>query len=419
MTLENIVTQLRERAGLDPDSLGSKVVPMVVVARQQSQGFADLTAYAQHLRNTPEELAALVDELIVPETWFFRGGELFAFLAEHIRELSGGRTAANPVRVLSVPCSTGEEPYSLAIALAELQVPPQRFRIDAVDISARHLARAHAGRYSEFSFRQTAPQLRARYFKSIDGQWELEASIRAQVSFRQENLVADDFLGREAAYDVVFCRNLLIYLHDSARRQIIATLDRLLAPQGWIAMGHAESLSSLDRRFGHVGPDGCFLFSRRAPSQPDEPAAAPAVSLRPVTTKTSPRTTAAVPPPPKTIVVQERPQPVARPAAVADRLALAREHADAGRLDAAWAECQSQLSAAEPTADLYAILGVVYKARRNDVESRRCFEKALYLQPDHRDALTHLMLLYEQEGAHKQAALMRSRLDRARVGGDA
>lgn len=419
MTMESILAQLRARIGIDPDSLGSKVVPLVVVARQRSQGFADLATYAGHLRTSPEELAALVDDLVVPETWFFRGGELFPFLATRIRDLATARTAAHPVRILSVPCSTGEEPYSLAMALADLQVPAQAWRIDAVDISARHLARARAGHYSEFSFRQTDPQLRSRYFRPVGGHWELDAAIRATVHFRQENLVTEGFLADEAPYDVILCRNLLIYLHDAARRQVVETLDRLLAPAGWIAMGHAEPLSAIDRRFGHVGPDGCFLFMRQAAAPVAAATVLPTLRTALASPPKPPRPATAVLPPPKSAKILPRPAPVSASAASADRLAVAREHADAGRLDAAWSECQAQLAAGEPTADLYAILGFVHKARQDETESKRCFERALYLQPDHRDALLQLMLLYEQEGAQTQAALMRGRLDRARARGDA
>jgi chemotaxis protein methyltransferase WspC len=101
-----------------------------------------------------------------------------------------------------------------------------------------------------------------------------------------------------------------------------------------------------------------------------------------------------------------------------DPLSVAKNHADAGRLEAAWAECQTQLSTNGPTAELYAMLGLIHKARQDDAESKRCFEKALYLQPNHREAILHLMLHYEQEGAHAQAALLRDRLQRA-GGGDA
>ena len=134
--------------------------------------------------------------------------------------------------------------------------------LDAVDINSRHLEQARQGQYSEFSFRQTDAELRSRYFRPVENQWQIEESLRAAVHFRQGNLVDADFLTGESPYDLIFCRNLLIYLHDAARQHVARTLDRLLAPQGLVRMGHAEPLSSIDRGFSYTGPDGFFLFCR-------------------------------------------------------------------------------------------------------------------------------------------------------------
>jgi chemotaxis protein methyltransferase WspC len=417
MTLASVIDQLRERVGLEPASLGPTVIPAVVAARQRALGIANLTAYAQHLKQTPSEIEALVDELVVRETWFFRGGDLFAYLAKHIQDSAATRSAGKPFRILSVPCSTGEEPYSLVIALAELHVPRRAWHLDAVDINNAHLERARQGRYAEFSFRQTDQQLRGRYFKAIDSQWQLDESLIASVQFQQGNLIDADFLRDQSPYDLIFCRNLLIYLHNSARQQVAGVLDRLLAPQGLVCMGHAEPLNSIDHHFIHTGPDGFFLFCRATAAERHDPPArqSPSVARGSAVRAVSTKTKAA----PRPQVKSARAIPASAAAMPAPGpLSVAKNHADAGRLEAAWAECQTQLSTNGPTAELYAMLGLIHKARQDDAESKRCFEKALYLQPNHREAILHLMLHYEQEGAHAQAALLRDRLQRA-GGGDA
>jgi len=416
MTLESVVVQLREQIGLDPASLGPTVVATVVAARQRALGLDNLAAYAKHLKNSPQELAVLIDELIVPETWFFRGGNLFSHLAKHIQDAALTSPAGEPFRILSVPCSTGEEPYSLAIALAELHVPHQLWHLDAIDISGGHLDRARRGRYSELSFRQTDGELRDRYFKAFENAWEIDGRLRRAVHFRQGNLIAAGFLREEAPYDLIFCRNLLIYLHDEARGQVVATLDRLLSPRGLIAMGHAEPLSSIDRRFSHVGPDGCFLFCRSTLVDREEPPARHAAKLPLIASGRPSAANATSVPPPK---AKQRTSLAAAltKAPSSDPLSIAKEHADAGRLDEARAACQALLSTTGPTADLYALLGAIHKARHDDAESKHCFEKALYLQPDHGESILHLMLFCEQEGAHSQAAVLRSRLRRVRGGG--
>ncbi|HEY4310576.1 MAG TPA: CheR family methyltransferase [Pirellulales bacterium] len=429
MNLDAITGLLRKRIGLDPESLGPSVVPSAVALRQRALGIAELSDYAGRLQNSAQEFEALVNELVVCETWFFRGGELFSYLAARIKDAARNRSLTRPFRVLCVPCCTGEEPYSLSIALTELQVPRKAWHIDACDINERFLARARKGHYTDFSFRQTEPDLRERYFHSVDGGWELDESIRSTVDFHCANLVEPGFLHGAARYDLIFCRNLFIYLHDAARQQVIGVLDRLLASDGLIAMGHAEPLSSLDRRFRHVGPDGCFLYAREGVSAADSPAK-PALAPLPaanyatreaVATKSPAsrqdagrRAKAAVSPRP----AAKRTTPTVPTEIAGDPLTTARQHADAGRLDEAWADCQALLTKSGPTADLFTLLGIIQQAR-HDKGAKQYFEKALYLDPDHGDSLLHLMLLCEQQGAHSQAAALRSRLERATQGGDA
>ena len=217
--------------------------------------------------------------MVVSETWFLRGGELFAYLAEHARTTLRGRGPNGVFRALSVPCSTGEEPYSLAIALADLGLSPARFRIDGVDISPRAINQARRGVFGQLSFRQTPPEVRHRHFRPVEGGWEIDPFLRSCVRFSSGNLLDPSFRGLERPYDLIFCRNLFIYLHPAAREQGLAVLTRLLAPQGLLCLGHAESLDPEDGRFERVGPDGFFLYRRggdrpTARNRPSFPAAA-------------------------------------------------------------------------------------------------------------------------------------------------
>jgi chemotaxis protein methyltransferase WspC len=392
-----LLTHLRQRLGLNPDSLSPSALPSAVGRRMRASGEANLAAYAARAVASPDEFQELVDELVVPETWFLRGGELFFHLADHLRA-----AAPRPARALSVPCSTGEEPYSLALALCERGGGGAAWTIDAVDVSLRGLAVARAGRYGEFSFRQVDPALRAHYFRAVGGQWEVRADLREPVRFRPGNLVEPDFLAGEAPYDVILCRNLFIYLHPEARRQALANLERLLRPDGVLCMGHAEPLDTTDGRFRRWGPHG-FFFYRRGPG--GARADAPAAPTLP------PRSLA----PPRPAPPRPAPVPVLPPAgpAPADLLAQARGRADEGKLDEAVGLCQEALARSGPSADGYSLLGVLRQAREEADEARACLEKALYLRPDHEEALTHLMLLYRQQGNETGAERLRHRLGRA------
>src|SRR5262249_14209628 len=253
--------------------------------------------------------------------------------------------------------------------------------------------------------------LRRRSFPAGAGGWDLGPALRSRVRFRQGNLLDPGFLSGEKPYDLIFCRNLLIYLHPAARRQALDRVERLLAPEGWLCTGHAEPLEFVDPRFTRAGPAGSFLYRRAA--APPEPAPVAAPPPRPaaaavVLTSARPEAAPAPPAPPPDV-----------PAAPVDLLARARQQADSGQLGEALAACQLHLARSGPSADAFSLLGVIHQARRERDDAVRCYQRALYLEPGHRDALTHLMLLCRERGDHAQAERLRRRLNRSAAGGEA
>jgi chemotaxis protein methyltransferase WspC len=265
MNLAPVIGLLERRIGLDPASLGPSVLPSAVADRMRAVSLTDPLAYAGHVANRPEEFEALVDRLIVPETWFFRGTGLFDFLAREA-------VAAPSFRALSLPCSTGEEPYSLAMALLDSGLDPERWAVDGIDLSPRLITAARRGVYREFAFRQTDPGSRARYFRPVADGWELEPRVRERVRFQVGNVLDPALLpDKSKSYDLILCRNLLIYLTPAARRQALETLERLLAPGGLLAVGHAEPQVLADRPFRRVGLESYFLFRHEENVLPSPP----------------------------------------------------------------------------------------------------------------------------------------------------
>jgi chemotaxis protein methyltransferase WspC len=434
MSVAPLVGFLEERIGLTEEALG-RSFPAVVERRIRCLRLNGVANYLALLRRQPEELQALIDEIIVPETWFFRGGELFDWLAGHIRQQvqACSRDRRQPFRVLSVPCSTGEEPLSLAIALAEQGSTPGGWSIDAVDLCARSLERARRGLYAGvsfrqtrpglrdrsidavhlcarslerarrglyagLSFRQTRPGLRDRYFRAQGLQWEIDENLRQSIRYRVGNLIDPAFLAGETAFDLILCRNLFIYLGSAGRQRALDNLERLLHPAGLLSMGFAEPLETSSGRFQRTGPSGLFLYRRGVenPAEPAAPVEAPAL-----------RVPAPPGPPPSPHLTPLR---VAPPAP--DLLALARQQADRGELLEAITSCRAFLARKGPSAEAYSLLGVIHTARQEPEEAVRCLERALYLDPGHREALLHLMLLREQQGQLERAARLRRRLER-------
>ncbi|HEV3261466.1 MAG TPA: CheR family methyltransferase [Gemmataceae bacterium] len=422
MSLETIIRQLEERTGISAEALGPTAIPRAVEARMRLLHLADTSAYAARLAGHPDEFQGLVDEVVVPETWFFRGGDLFSYLAAQVREAIRRRPMGQAFRVLSVPCCTGEEPYSLAMALLDAGIPAGAWTIEGVDLSPRLIECAGRGRYTEFAFRQTAPLLRQRYFRQVQGGWQIDEAVRSAVRFRRGNLVDPLFLAGEQPFELIFCRNLLIYLGASARRQALATLHRLLAREGLLCLGHADALDTTDTRFRRAGPDGYFLH-RQAAAGPGDPASGTHQAAgAPVQEQRVSERQPAVPVPGTASVVGppgpgSSPRPDPAPL-TPDLLTQARAQADCGQLEEALESCWSYLARSGPSPVVYSLMGVLHQSRRAPDEAMRCFRKALYLQPDHLEALTHLMLLCQELGDLAQAALLRRRLERTEPGGE-
>jgi chemotaxis protein methyltransferase WspC len=440
---------VRDRIGLDPASLGANTLPRAVDGRMRARGLISVDAYVGLLTTDPAEWSALLADLVVPETWFFRGGPgAFDYLARWVRDRAAGRMKGPPVRVLCVPCSTGEEPYSLAIALESEGVPAAACRVDGVELSRDHLLRAVAAQYSTFSFREAGPDPRPVWFREVDGgKWEVLPHVRERVRFRPGNLVDPDFLRDEAPYDLILCRNLFIYLTPEGRARALANLDRLLAPDGRLCLTPTEADRMPAARFVPDGPvalagfrravpveavpvprSGVIPMSRlatRAPEAADVPAprsgerphshrAAPAPKPGSGVTAvpTAPRSAYFHVPLPAAVAGKAPPEiPLAAPAP-ADPVRTGRALADAGRLDEARAVCEAAAGGTSPTAGLFGLLGVIHLAAGRPDDAAEAFRKALYLDPDHPEALTHMIVLCEQRGDRGQAAGLRRRLDR-------
>ena len=382
---------VRDRLGLDASTLGPNVLSRAIEGRMAARGITDPSLYAALVLTEQAELDALAADLVVPETWFFRGGHpLFDRLASFVL----GR-AARPsgARVLSAPCSTGEEPYSLAIAFFDPLNTAGSVTIDAIDLSERNVARATEGRYSASAFREPGPDRRPGYFRKTGIGWEVLPRIRDAVRFQVGNLTDPLFLERERPYDLIVCRNVFIYFMPEAKQRAMANIDRLLAADGRLCVTPAEADRLPTGRFVPEGPTEFGIYRR-----------ASAVSG------------VLVPPPPAPAPPPPAPAPAA-PASTAPPLAdsaiaAARVLADSGRLADARAACEELVRTRPGDADVFALLGVVHLAAGNADAAYDAFGKALYLNADHVEAVSHMIGLCERRGNVPRATALRARLAR-------
>jgi chemotaxis protein methyltransferase WspC len=422
--LREIEELLASRIGLDSVSVGPSLILRAVERRMGELGLSELGAYGHLVRQSESELQALIEEVVIPESWFFRDERPFQCLREIVRERWLARPARAPLRALSVPCAGGEEPYSIAMTLSDLGLSPDRFRIDAVDVSDRRLAIARRGVYSANAFRGPDLSYRSRHFREHSEGYELDPEIRRTVQFVRASVLDPHLLEGSPPYDVLFCRNLLIYLGAAARGCVITAIDRLLAQGGLLFLGHADRLDSSGAgpKFTSFGDPGCFAY-RRTPEEDVQTSRTPPEPLRATSALTAGGTTSAGIP--TSVGVLSAPAPAtsetdpgigrllpSRAGFEPSLLGQAAELANQGRFDEAVAACQRHLRHKGHSASAYYLMGMICQAAGNIRLAEDCFFKTVYLDPGHDEALLALALLAERRGDHAAAAGFRRRAER-------
>lgn len=223
--------------------------------RVEALHLADFEHYFLHLqsdRDGGEELQRALDAVAVHETYFFREERaLRAFAEEMLPQIAARNASTRTLRVWSAGCSTGEEPYTLAMLVRESGLfDDWNVELSASDLSRRDIEEARAGVYRERSFRSIDEARRARYFNaSDDGSSLVSDDLRDTVNFHCFNLVASPRSQTFSGLDVIFCRNVLLYFGHDARRHAVEGFHRQLKPGGYLVLGAAESLFTLDAPF--------------------------------------------------------------------------------------------------------------------------------------------------------------------------
>ncbi len=392
---------LRRWIGLDVATVGGAALARAVRGRMQATGIAEPAAYAARVQADEAERDALVEEVVVAESWFFRDPQVFDFVARFAAAVAAlpGRT---PVRILSAPCAAGEEPYSIAMALLDAGLEAGQFRVDAVDVSRAALARAARGRYSPNAFRNADLAFRDRWFHAADGAAVIDDRVRAPVAFSWANLLDDTFCAGRGPYDIVFCRNLLIYLDAAARARVERTLDTLLAPDGVLVLGAAEPPIM---RGGWMPAGGLSVFAlRRSPRLPGGSATAPPRPRSRGRTSPSRRPRSAPPP------AGEAPPAVA---ALDEVLRQAGALANAGRLADALAACERGRQGRPPSPELFFLMGMIHQSAGDVDRAEACLHRTVYLDAGHDEALLALALIAAQRGDDRMAETYRQSAARA------
>ena len=459
-----VLTMLQQRIGLDPASIGPAMIERAVRGRATLCAGGNLENYLRELDGNQTEFQALVDAVVVPETWFFRYPESLAAMTD----VALRRLAARPdaqLRILSLPCSTGEEPYSIAMALLSAGVAPVRFAIDAVDISEGNIEAARQAVYGRNSFRGGDLSFRDRHFSLTEHGYLLSPAVRAQVKLHLANLLSPALALPLAAYDLVFCRNLLIYFDVATQIRSIQILTGLARQDGLLFVGPAEASVLTRLRHRSIGVPMAFAFHSLPASTPasmrqTEPGATASPLLSGSTWRADAPGRGLAPPlravPPLSARAPSTPSVAAphtrTPAASAVQSTLSRDRADTaglttmtaasamtspapprashlaadedasfaamnaladkGRFEEALAACRKHLERFGPSATVFYRQGLFHDAARRPEAAQEAYRKTLYLEPHHPQALLQLAALLEAAGDVQGAARLRHRMSR-------
>lgn len=420
---------IAERSGLSFDEGKRDSLRIALNARLSSLGLEGYADYYRLLQAAPGELQELLELLVVPETHFFRHPEQFRILGQRIVPLILARKGPGErIRIWSAGCSTGEEPYSIALTLLELhgKLGELRGEILATDLSQRALEAARRGIYRRRSIKHVKDHLLRRFFEAVGDGYRLRDEVKKMVGFDHLNLAEEPFpLWRTRGQDVIFCRNVTIYFRRETVKRIVANLFRSLEPGGYLFIGPSETLWQISKEFELIEVEGVYFYRRpeapvplSIPSLPSSPASPVSIA----------------PPEPAEGFPSSKEEGKAGPEALYEEAlglfqagdyqkaltfleeALARDPgfwkahllaayilASGGRYEEAQRRCQEALSVDPFLPEAYLLLGLIHRELREEGEAISFWKKALYCDGAFAPARYHLAQLYAIRGEKAKA----------------
>ena len=264
--LSQIRMLIEERTGICFDESRERFFSTRVREHLRAKGLERGTDLLRCVRKSNVEYEALLEGLLTQETSFFRyPGVYEAFEKRVLPELHTKKFWKNPrtLRIWSAGCSTGEEPYSIAITMADSLSFADAWNVEilATDVGRQALKHAERGVYSGRSLGSVTEKQLANHFSAVEGGQQVKPRLRKMVSFAQMNLASPVYLGR---MDAIFCMNVLIYFSEQRRRALVQSFYETLEPGGYLFLGHSESISKMPVKFQAIVLNDCILYRKPA-----------------------------------------------------------------------------------------------------------------------------------------------------------
>jgi len=406
------------------------------MASLRINSYGDYYEYLTHNMERRQELQKLLQYLTVGETFFFRYNAHFAALMKSVLPEVVKKSAGKKIRLWSAGCSTGEEPYSMAMAVM-MAIPDWRNRdikILATDINNRSLMRAREGVYGAWKMRVTEEKYQERYFNRIGESYVVKDEVKSLVEFAHLNLQTAHFSPHPfmaEGLDAIFCRNVMIYFTTATTRRVVDNFAASLKPGGYLFLGHSETLSNVSTKFERLLQEGGFYYRKRdsqplaqAPDRVVSIVTPPAVTARVVPMPVARPAMQKTPPPPaeklldlQTLLeeavarMEEENFPAAellfgrilqlKPEHTAAILGEALIRANCGRFADALASCDRALLIDDLLPEAYFLRGLVYEMIDREEDSFQEYRKAILLKMDFIMPHYQLGKLYFRTGQHK------------------
>lgn len=398
-----IAQRLKDAMGLHTPTVGMITVSSAIKQRMRALHIETYEEYLCSLDKNKNEMQDLIEAVIIPETWFFRDVIAYNKLLEYLnkKHLPSQKNNA-PLRILSIPCSSGEEPYSIAMLLTDNGFNKDEYKIDAVDISERLILHAKNGVYGKNSFRAQNLSFVDRHFTECSEGFTISDNIKEQVNFHNSNLLDEHFLPGHEIYDVIFCRNLLIYFDETTQARVFSVLSRLLKNDGILILGHAETSQKSSGLFEAANELGAYINKKTIKIQQ--------VQQQKVATPIQTTLANSYKVIPVLNVTHEHIEPVTGDSD--DRLADAFLMANQGNIDQAIKICLSYIQDDRFSSRAHYLLGLLYDNNGDSGLADDYLKKALYLDPNNIEALIHLSLMAEQRGDSEDSERLRNRAER-------
>ncbi|MBX3043310.1 MAG: hypothetical protein KIT33_13720 [Candidatus Kapabacteria bacterium] len=406
---QSILEFLSAEIGLNTDSIGLLSIARGISNSMQAASIESTHEFSEKIKSDKLLFQTLIEEIKVPETWFFRDVECFNYIKNHLENFKDNYSSFNPLRILSVPCSTGEEPFSAAMLLMDCGLDKNSVSITACDISINSIKHAKTGYFRNSSFRNEYSGFKEKYFTNDNYGYKLSDEILSIPEFIEDNLVKENFLINQIQYDFIFCKNLLIYLDEEARSKVLANINRLLKDDGALLVGLSEINFFTRHGFEQIKHNMAFACKKIA-----EPKSQTNIQIQQnkpvINSKSTPKISLKNKP---TISRRRSETVLSIPAASENNIETVKKMADTGEFIEAEKICDIILQNEYSNFEALYYMGLIQNALRNSSNAADYFKKVLYLQPDHYESLVHLSLIYEASGENDRANIFRDRAERA------